>query len=169
MELKGLLIVLILLGTGNSIYSIIGAGLFLGVLLINLFLRTFWNSEKTMIYSVLLTGLLVSIILEIGKTISYQWSIDNYLFVYTLSILPIILLDYKGKNYRIIIKEAMIYIDAFIFIGVLKELFISGSIFSFVIIKHYEGLLIFNNNSGTLLLIGITMIISDFLKRRRDK
>lgn len=169
MGLKQLLIILLLFGTGSSLYSFIGALLIMLIAFLNIALRRFWNNEKNIILGVLFTGLLSSIILALGQVISYKWSVDNKLFLYSLPIIPIVLLEYKEVKFREVIKELMVYIDAFIFIGVIKELLVSGSIFGIVLLKGYEGLLIFNNNSGTLLLIGITMIITEMLKKRDEK
>lgn len=89
---------------------------------------------------------------------------DNKLFIYSLPIIPIVILEYKETKFKTLIRELLVYIDAFIFIGLLKELIVKGTIFGIKILSNYEGLLIFDNNSGTLLLIGITIIIADFLK-----
>lgn len=167
MGLKQLLIILMLFGTGSSIYSLINAGIVLLCTFLNIVFRKFWNKEKTVIFGVLFTGFLSSIILELGQAINYKWVTDNKLFIYSLIIIPIVLLEYNEYVFKILIKELMLYIDSFIFVGFLKELMVNGSLLGLTILKDYEGLLIFNSNSGTLLLIGLTMIISEFLRERR--
>lgn len=169
MGLKQLLIILILFGTKNSIYTVIGAFILIVCTFFNLLLRKFWNSENTVVLGILFTGFLSSIILELGKVVNYQWASDNKIFLYTLGVIPIVLLEYRHLSFKPLFKEFMIFIDGFIFIGLLKELIVNGSLFNLVILKNYEGLLIFNNNSGTLLLIGLTMIISEFLREGRKK
>lgn len=168
MGLKQLLIILMLFGTGSSINSLINAGLMFFCSFLNIVLRRFWNKEKTVIYGILFTGFLSSAMLEIGQTINYQWMMDNKLYVYSLSIIPIVLLEYNEYNFKILLKELMLYIDSFIFVGFLKELIVNGSLLGLTILNDYEGLLLFNTSSGTLLLIGLTMIISKFLKERRE-
>lgn len=167
MGLKQLLIILMLFGTGSSIYSLINAGIVLLCTFLNIVFRKFWNKEKTVIFGVLFTGFLSSIILELGQAINYKWVTDNKLFIYSLIIIPIVLLEYNEYVFKILIKELMLYIDSFIFVGFLKEIMVNGSLLGLTILKDYEGLLIFNSNSGTLLLIGLTMIISEFLRERR--
>ena len=133
MGLKQLLIILMLFGTGSSIYSLVNAGIMLTCTFLNMLFRRFWNKEKTVIFGILFTGLL----------------------------------EYSEYNFKVLIRELMLYIDSFIFVGFLKELMVNGSLLGLTILKDYEGLLIFNSNSGTLLLIGLTMVISEFLKERR--
>lgn len=169
MGLKQLLIILLLFGTGNSLYSLIGAGLIMVFTLLNIVFRRFWSEETNVILGIIFTGFLSSLVLFLGQTISYKWSMDNKLFLYSLPIIPIVLLEFKEVKFKILVKELMVYIDAFVFIGVIKELLVSGSLFGLKILKGYEGLLIFNNNSGTLLLVGITMIITEMLKKREEK
>lgn len=168
MGLKQLLIILMLFGTGSSINSLINAGLMLLCSFLNIVLRRFWNREATVIYGILFTGFLSSVILEIGQTINYQWIMDNKLYIYSLSIIPIVLLEYNDYSFKILLKELMLYIDSFIFVGFLKELIVNGSLLGLTILTDYEGLLLFNTSSGTLLLIGLTMIISKFIKERRE-
>lgn len=167
MGLKQLLIILMLFGTGSSIYSLINAGIILLCTFLNIVFRKFWNKEKTVIFGVLFTGFLSSVILELGQAINYKWVTDNKLFIYSLIIIPIVLLEYNEYVFKILIKELMLYIDSFIFVGFLKELMVNGSLLGLTVLKDYEGLLIFNSNSGTLLLIGLTMVISEFLRERR--
>ena len=167
MGLKQLLIILMLFGTGSSIYSLVNAGIMLTCTFLNMLFRRFWNKEKTVIFGILFTGFLSSLILELGQAINYKWATDNKLFIYSLAIIPIVLLEYSEYNFKVLIRELMLYIDSFIFVGFLKELMVNGSLLELTIIKDYEGLLIFNSNSGTLLLIGLTMVISEFLKERR--
>ena len=165
--LKQLLIILMLFGTGSSIYSLVNAGIMLTCTFLNMLFRRFWNKEKTVIFGILFTGFLSSLILELGQAINYKWATDNKLFIYSLAIIPIVLLEYSEYNFKVLIRELMLYIDSFIFVGFLKELMVNGSLLGLTILKDYEGLLIFNSNSGTLLLIGLTMVISEFLKERR--
>jgi len=167
--LKQLLIILLLFGTGSSLYSLVGAGLVMVFTLLNIIFRRFWSQETNVILGIIFTGFLSSLVLFLGQMISYKWSMDNKLFLYSLPIIPIVLLEFKEVKFKILVKELMVYIDAFIFIGVIKELLVSGSLFGLKILGAYEGLLIFNNNSGTLLLIGITMIITEMLKKREAK
>ena len=169
MGLKQLLIILLLFGTGSSLYSLIGAGLIMAFTVLNIIFRRFWSEETNVILGIIFTGFLSSLVLFLGQMISYKWSMDNKLFLYSLPIIPIVLLEYKNIKFKILVKELMVYIDAFVFIGVIKELLVSGSLFGLKILGSYEGLLIFNNNSGTLLLIGITMIITEMLKKREEK
>ena len=167
MGLKQLLIILMLFGTGSSIYSLVNAGIMLTCTFLNMLFRRFWNNEKTVIFGILFTGFLSSLILELGQAINYKWATDNKLFIYSLAIIPIVLLEYSEYSFKVLIRELMLYIDSFIFVGFLKELMVNGSLLGLTILKDYEGLLIFNSNSGTLLLIGLTMVISEFLKERR--
>lgn len=169
MGLKQLLIILMLFGTGTSFYSLIGAALISVFTFLNMMFRKFWSEEKNVIYGIVFTGFLSSVIFELGQVIHYKWAMDNKLFLYSLPILPIVLLEYKEVKFKNLLKELNIYIEAFIFIALLKELIVNGSIFGVVILKNYEGLLIFNNNSGTLFLIGITMVIGEFLKPKEEK
>lgn len=164
MGLKQLLIILVLFGTGTSLYSFIGALIVFVVAFLNISFRRFWSEEKNIIFGILFSGLIASLLFKLGKIIDYRWAIDNKLFIYSLPIIPIVLLEYKETRFLQMIKELLVYIDAFVFIGLLKELIVKGSIFGIKILSNYEGLLIFDNNSGTLLLIGITMIIAEFLK-----
>ena len=166
MGLKQLLIILMLFGTGSSLYSLANAIIILLCIILNILFRKLWNKEKTVIFGILFTGFLSSIILELGQVINYKWITDNKLFIYSLTIIPIVLLEYKEYTFKMLIKELMLYIDSFIFVGFLKELIVNGSLLGLTILKDYEGLLMFNSNSGTLLLIGLTMIISEFLKER---
>ena len=167
MGLKQLLIILMLFGTGSSIYSLVNAGIMLTCTFLNMLFRRFSNKEKTVIFGILFTGFLSSLILELGQAINYKWATDNKLFIYSLAIIPIVLLEYSEYSFKVLIRELMLYIDSFIFVGFLKELMVNGSLLGLTILKDYEGLLIFNSNSGTLLLIGLTMVISEFLKERR--
>lgn len=164
MGLKQLLIILILFGTTSSLYSLIGAVIIFIVGFLNILFRRLWQEEKNIIFGILFSGLISSLILEAGKIIDYRWAVENKLFVYSLPIIPIVMLEYKETKFTVLVKELLIYIDAFIFIGLLKELIVKGTILGITLLKNYEGLLIFDNNSGTLLLIGLTMIIAEFLK-----
>lgn len=167
MGLKQLLIILMLFGTGSSIYSLVNAGIVLLCTFLNILFRKLWNKEKTVIFGILFTGFLSSLILELGQAINYKWAIENKLFIYSLAIIPIVLLEYSEYSFKVLMRELMLYIDSFIFVGFLKELMVNGSLIGLTILKDYEGLLIFNSNSGTLLLIGLTMVVSEFLKERR--
>lgn len=169
MGLKQLLIILMLFGTQSSIYSLINAFLIFVCTFLNILLKRFWKKEETVIFGVLFTGFISCLILEMGSLINYQWSIDNKLFIFSLVLIPIVLLEFNTLNFKTIMKELTLYIDSFIFVGFSKELIGNGSLLGLNIINNYEGLLIFNNNSGTLFLVGITMIIGQFLKEVRKK
>jgi hypothetical protein len=116
MGLKQLLIILMLFGTGSSIYSLVNAGIMLTCTFLNMLFRRFWNKEKTVIFGILFTGFLSSLILELGQAINYKWATDNKLFIYSLAIIPIVLLEYSEYNFKVLIRELMLYIDSFIFV-----------------------------------------------------
>lgn len=169
MGLKQLLIIPILYGATNSLFSLIGAGIIVVFSFLNIVFRRFWNDDKSVIFGIIFTGFLSSMVYEYGKIINYKWSMDNRMFLYTLPIIPIVLLEYKEFEFRPLLKELMVYVDAFIFIGVIKELMTKGTILGISVFSGFDGLLLFNNNSGTLLLIGLTMIISEMIKKRGVK
>ena len=62
MSLKQLLIILILLGTQSSIDTLICAVIILAVTFFNVILKRFWDNEKEVIFGVLFTGFLSSLV-----------------------------------------------------------------------------------------------------------
>lgn len=169
MGLKQLLIIPILYGATNSLFSLIGAGIIVIFTFLNVVFRRFWSDDKSVIFGIIFTGFLSSLVHEYGKVVNYKWSMDNRMFLYTLPIIPIVLLEYKDFRFKPLMRELMVYMDAFIFIGVLKELMTKGTVFGITILNGFDGLLLFSNNSGTLLLIGLTLIISEMIKKRGIK
>lgn len=169
MSLKQLLIILILLGTQSSIDTLICAVIILAVTFFNVILKRFWDNEKEVIFGVLFTGFLSSLVYRLIQNVDYDWALSKRMFFYSLIVIPVVLLEYRKSRFKVAIKELMFFLNVFVFIGFFKELIIKGTIFNISLFEDYEGLVILNNNSGTLIFISLAIILNNYFRKRGKK
>lgn len=169
MGLRSLLIVLVVLGAREGLGSIAAAALILFVVLFNLLLKFLLKDIKNLPIIIVLTAILVGLVsMVIHKQFPY-WHEEYKVFIYSLPLISVVMLEYAQKKGKDFLKEVYIFLQGLISIGILKELLSYGTIFDFKIIKNYEGILYFDTNSGTILLIVFALIVYNKVGDSNDK
>lgn len=164
MGLKSLLIVMMIFGTVNTNTSIIFS--FLVLILSSIFIlgKNFFLKHNYIFTFSILATTIAAALLSIYISLHFPiWQEENKKLIFLLPLVPICLLEYRNFPRKYIFSNVKIFLQVLIFIGILKELISYGSIFGLNIFKGYEGILFFDKQSGTLLLIALALGIYEKL------
>lgn len=159
MGLKSLLIVLVLLGAKDSKSAFISAFLIFSVAIINLLLKNFLKNEEGFAVNIIITAIFAGIISLLISRELPLWHEEYKTLIFTLPVVPIAMLEYINVEKKLFIKELLLFLQGLVSIGILKELLAFGTVFDFKLLEAYEGIVYFDTNSSTLLLIALALII----------
>ncbi len=169
MGLKSLLIVLVLLGGKDSKSALISSFLIFFAAIINLLLKNFLKSEEGFVVNITVTAIFAGLISLLLSRKLPLWHEEYKTLIFTLPVVPIAMLEYINVEKKIFIKELVLFLQGLLSIGVLKELLAFGTVFDFKLLEAYEGIVYFDTNSSTLLLIALALIIYSKVGEYSDK
>lgn len=60
------------------------------------YFKRFWDNEKEVIFGVLFTGFLSSLVYRLIQNVDYDWALSKRMFFYSLIVIPVVLLVKTG-------------------------------------------------------------------------